>query len=155
VNDRAISWSSWKYEIHSWLSWGIGAGWKHAWYDPETWKDAYKFNSGSDREFYYKKINGNAMLIYSGGIVPNVDEPCPSIRLKTFRNGVQEYEYMRLLSELTGTKDKANKIVNEIINKPFGKNAIGNLDVWDYDAKKWDQSRIKMGELIHKMRKGQ
>ena len=100
INDRAISWSSWKYGIHSWLSWGIGAGWKHAWYDPETWKDVYKSGPGSDLEFPYKKINGSALAIYSGDIVPNVNGPCPSIRLKSLRDGVQEYEYMRMLSTL-------------------------------------------------------
>ena len=153
LNDRAISWSSWKYGIHSWLSWGIGAGWKHAWYDPETWKDAYKSGSGSDVQFSYKKINGSGMLIYGGGIVPNVVEPCPSIRLKALRNGVQEYEYMRLLTELTGSKEAADKIVNGIIKQPFGDNAIGVLDVWTFDPQKWDQGRVEMGELINKLSK--
>ncbi len=150
INDRAISWSCWKYGAHSWLSWGIGAGWKHAWYDPETWKDAYKMNSGSDINFPFKKLNGNGMLVYSGGIVPNVDAPCPSIRLKMLRNGVQEYEYLRKISELTGNDDIAYEFVNEIINAPFGEKAIGVIDVWDYDAKKWAEARIRLGELIHK-----
>jgi hypothetical protein len=151
VNDRAISWSCWKYGIHSWISWGIGAGWQHAWYDPETWKDAYKSQAGSDPEFPYKKLNGNGMLIYSPGIVPNVNEPCPSIRLKTIRNGIQEYEYLRLLSELDGNRDRADQMVSEIINEPFGDNAIGVIDVWTYDAAKWDQTRMKLGELIHEI----
>ena len=151
VNDRAISWSSWKYGIHSWLSWGIGAGWEHAWYDPETWKDVYKSGSGSDRQFPYKKINGSAMLVYSGGIVPNVNRPCPSIRLKTLRNGVQEYEYMRLLTQLNGSSKATDRIVNEIINKPFGEDSFGVLEVWDYDPKKWDMARIEMGNMMHKI----
>ena len=151
VNDRAISWSSWKYGIHSWLSWGIGAGWKHAWYDPETWKDVYKSGSGSDRQFPYKKINGSAMLVYSGGIVPNVSGPCPSIRLKTLRNGVQEYEYMRLLTQLSGSREEADRIVNEIINQPFGENSFGVLKVWDYDPQKWDMARVEMGKMMHKI----
>jgi len=151
VNDRAITWSSWKYDIHSWLSWGIGAGWKHAWYDPETWKDAYKSGPGTNDEFAYKKMNGNGMLIYSGGVVPNVNVPCPSIRLKTMRNGIQEYEYMRLLSKLTGSEDEANLIVNEVIHEPFGDASIGVLDVWEFDAQKWDQSRIQMGEQINEL----
>ena len=93
------------------------------------------------------------MLIYGGGIVPNVGEPCPSIRLKALRNGVQEYEYMRLLTELTGSKAAADKIVNGIIKEPFGDNAIGVLDVWTFDPQKWDQGRVEMGELINKMSK--
>ena len=100
-------------------------------------------------KYDHKKLNGNALLIYSPGIVPNVGGVCPSIRLKTMRNGVQEYEYMRLLSELDKNTDRVDKIVNSIINQPFGRNSIGNLDVWSYDAEQWDQSRIKLGELIN------
>jgi hypothetical protein len=148
VNDRGISWSTWKYKAYSWISWGVGAGWKAAWYDPETWKSA---NDGGNSKYDHKKLNGNALLIYSPGIVPNVNGVCPSIRLKTMRNGIQEYEYMRLLSELDKNTDRVDKIVNSIINQPFGRNSIGNLDVWSYDAEQWDQSRIKLGELINQI----
>jgi hypothetical protein len=150
VNDRAISWSCWKYNTYSWISWGVGAGWERAWYDPESWKDTYKTGSDSDAGFTYKKLNGNGLLIYSPGIIPNVNGACPSIRLKMMRNGVQEYEYMRLLSMIDGNKDRATEIVNGIIRDPFGEKSIGNLDVWSYDAEEWDKARIKMGELIHK-----
>lgn len=149
VNDRAISWSCWKYNTYSWISWGIGAGWERGWYDPESWKDAYKAGAEADAVFSHKKLNGNGMLIYSPGIVPNVDGPCPSIRLKTMRNGVQEYEYMRLLSDLDKNKKRVNNIVDDIINQPFGDKAIGKFDVWSYDAEKWDAGRIKLGELIN------
>jgi hypothetical protein len=136
VNDRAISWSSWKYKTYSWISWGIGAGWVRAWFDPESWKDTHK------------QLNGNGMLIYSPGVVPNVEAACPSIRLKTMRNGIQEYEYMRLLAKLDGNSARVDSIVNTIIKEPFGENSIGNLDVWSFNAAAWDQTRIEMGELI-------
>lgn len=150
VNDRAISWSTWKYKARSWISWGIGAGWKHAWYDPETWKSA---NDGGHATYSYKKLNGNALLIYSPGIVPNVSEVCPSIRLKAMREGIQEYEYMRLLSELDQSSSRADDIVNKVINEPFGKKSIGDLDVWTFDAQKWDESRIEMGRLMNSFNK--
>src|SRR5680860_92592 len=128
LNDRAISWACWKYDTHSWISWGIGAGWSHAWYDCETWKDAYRNIVGADPDYEFKKINGSEMILYRGGIVPNVSEPVPSIRLKTMRDGVQEYEYMRLLSGLDGKDERVDEIINEIIHRPFGKQAIGNLN---------------------------
>jgi len=148
INDRAISWSSWKYRAYSWISWGVGAGWKSAWYDPETWKDTYKSGSDSDADFTYKKLNGNGMLIYSPGIVPNVKVACPSIRLKAMRDGVQEYEYMRLLSQKDGNNDQVDEIVNRIIKHPFGDASIGNLDVWSFDAREWDRARIQIGKKI-------
>ena len=148
VNDRAISWSCWKYKTYSWLSWGAGAGWVNGWYDPESWKDASKERAESDAEFTYKKLNGNALLIYSEGVVPNVDGACPSIRLKALRNGVQEYEYMRLLANADGSAERVDSLVNTIIKNPFGPGAIGNKDIWVYDAQKWDETRVKMGEMI-------
>ena len=150
INDRAISWAAWKYHAYSWITWGATAGWKSAWYDPETWKDTYKHGSDTDAGYTFKKTNGNGQLLYSPGIVPNVNQVCPSIRLKMMRDGVQEYEYMRLLSEKDGNRDRVDKIVNGIIKQPFGKKSIGNLDVWSFDASQWDQTRIKLGELINK-----
>ncbi|MBK8883419.1 MAG: DUF4091 domain-containing protein [Bacteroidales bacterium] len=150
VNDRAISWSCWKYRAYSWISWGAGAGWVNGWYDPEAWKDASKAASEKDSEFTYKKLNGNALLVYSPGVIPNVDGPCPSIRLKTMRDGVQEYEYMRLLSEIDKSSARVDSVVNSIIKLPFGPKSIGNLDVWSFDAQKWDEARIAMGEMINK-----
>ena len=146
INDRALSWSVWKYKARSWISWGIGAGWKSAWYDPETWKSA---NDGGNSKYDMKKLNGNALLIYSAGIVPNVNGACPSIRLKTMRDGVQEYEYLKMLAALDKSDRQVNDIVNTVIKNPFGEQSVGNLDVWSYDAQKWDRARIIIGEKIH------
>jgi hypothetical protein len=147
VNDRAISWSVWKYKAHSWISWGAGAGWRSAWYDPETWKSAN--DGGNASGFDEKKLNGNGMMVYSPGIVPNVNTACPSIRLKMMRNGVQEFEYMKLLAIMDKNEDRVNAIVNRVINRPFGDSSIGNLAVWSYDPGQWDRSRDELGELIN------
>ena len=152
VNDRAISWCCWKYRTFSWLSWGAGAGWVNGWYDTESWKDASKERSEKEAEFTFKKINGSALMIYAPGVIPNVNGPCPSIRLKTMRDGVQEYEYMRLLAEADGNNIRVDSIVNSIIRQPFGPNSIGNLDVWSFEAETWDKSRILIGELIEEMK---
>ncbi|RYY31090.1 MAG: DUF4091 domain-containing protein [Chitinophagaceae bacterium] len=146
VNDRAISWTTWKYDAHSWLSWGIGAGWKAAWYDTETWKSV---NDGGHADGYAeKKLNGNGMLLYSPGIVPNVKGPCPSIRLKAMRDGIQEYEYLRLAAANGIAKDKLDQLVNGLVKQPFGEASMGKIDVWSYDPQKWDETRIILGDMI-------
>lgn len=148
VNDRAISWSCWKYGTYSWLGWGIAYGWEKAWYDPETWKDV-KHGVETDSGYDHKKTNGNALLAYSEDVIPNVSGVCPSIRLKTMRDGVQEYEYLRMLASLDGDSRRADSVVNTLIGEPFGDGAIGRLDVWQYDARKWDEARITLGQLIN------
>ncbi len=149
VNDRAISWSVWKYKAHSWISWGVGAGWKAGWYDSETWKRANDGGNGSAEGTDQKKLNGNALLIYSPGIIPNVHVACPSIRLKTYRDGIQEYEYMRLLSAIDKNEQRVSMVVNGVIGKPFGDQSVGKIDVWSYDPEKWDNSRLRMGAFIN------
>lgn len=153
INDRAISWACWKYKTYSWISWGVGAGWERGWYDPESWKDFYKEASEADAEFTYRTFNGNGSVIYKPGMVPNVSEPCPSIRLKTMRDGVQEYEYLRLLAKLDGHSKRADALVDQLIKEPFGDKSIGNLDVWSYDQEQWHQVRMELGELISKRKK--
>jgi len=146
VNERAISWSTFKYGTYSWLSWGIGAGWMAAWYDPETWKD---YRDDRDERQEQKILNGNGCLLYAPNIVPNVGVVCPSIRLKNIRNGIQEYEYLTLLKRLTPDSNAVHEVVNEIINEPFGRNAIGVIDVWNFNAEEWDKKRVQLGSQIH------
>ena len=148
VNERAISWATYKYGTFSWLSWGIGAGWRAAWYDPETWKD---YRDDRDERAEQKVLNGNGCLLYAPGIVPNVRKVSPSIRLKNMRNGVQEYEYLSMLENLTGSREQVMDLVNGIINEPFGRNAIGVTDVWSFDPEKWDQLRIHIGNRINEL----
>ncbi len=69
------------------------------------------------------------------------------------RDGVQEYEYMRLLSEIDGNEKRVEEIVNSIIKQPFGESSIGNLDVWIFDAEQWDMQRIQLGKLIEESNK--
>jgi hypothetical protein len=68
--------------------------------------------------------------------------------LKNLRNGVQEYEMMRLLKNIDKNDNRVKQIVNEIIYEPFGQQSIGKLDVWTFDAEKWDRARERMGDLI-------
>jgi hypothetical protein len=128
----------------------VGAGWERGWYDPESWKDFYKEASEADAEFTYRTFNGNGSVIYKPGMVPNVSEPCPSIRLKTMRDGVQEYEYLRLLAKLDGNTKRADALVDQLVKEPFGEKSIGNLDVWSYDQEQWHKVRMELGELISK-----
>ena len=65
------------------------------------------------------------------------------------RDGVQEYEYMRLLAEADKNRSRVDSVVNSIIKQPFGPKSIGNLDVWSFDATKWDEARIAMGRMIN------
>ncbi|MDH3650039.1 MAG: DUF4091 domain-containing protein, partial [Saprospiraceae bacterium] len=145
-NERLISWSCFKYESHTWCSWGMGSGWTTGWYNSETFKDLFRDHGTGPLS--YRRYNGNAMEVYAPGFVAGIDEPCPSLRLKNMRDGVEEYEYMQLLTKLDGNRDRVDKIVNSIVFDPYGKAAIGNLNPWNHNPNKWDEARILMGQLI-------
>jgi hypothetical protein len=66
------------------------------------------------------------------------------------RDGVQEYEYMRLLADIDKNNVRVDSLVNTIIKLPFGPKSIGKLDVWSFDPEEWDETRIVMGEMIEK-----
>ena len=145
TNERAISWACWKYRTLTWCSWGIGSQWVAAWYSPETWKHAIR---RKDKPTYFRSYNGNGQVVYAPGIVPSVNVICPSLRLKNMRDGVEEYEYFRLLSRLDGNSERADEVVNRIIDRPFGEQSIGNLDVWNHNPAQWDAARVEVGKLI-------
>ena len=151
TNERVISWASWKYQTLTWCSWGIGSQWSAAWYSPETWKHVIR---SEDKETYFRSYNGNGQVVYAPGVVPSVNVICPSIRLKNMRDGVEEYEFFRLLASLDGNRDgnrdRVDELVNRIINRPFGKESLGNLDVWNHNPEDWDTVRIETGELIER-----
>ena len=148
VNERAISWATFKHDAYSWIYWGIGAGWRAAWYDPETWKD---YRDDRDERAEQKILNGNGCLLYAPDIIPNVSAACPSIRLKNMRNGIQEYEYLKLLESHGSGRDQVMEIVNSIINEPFGRNSIGIIDIWSFNTEEWDQLRIQIGNQIEEL----
>jgi hypothetical protein len=149
TNERLISWSCWKYGTRTWLSWGIGAGWQTGWYNSETFKDYFRDHGTGPLS--HRNYNGNAMSIYAPGVVPGVNAVCPSIRLKNNRDGVEEYEYLRLLSQLDGNSRRVEKIVGRLVFNPYGKAAIGNLEAWNHNPGEWDAARIELGNLIEEM----
>lgn len=150
ANERAISWACWKYRTLTWCSWGIGSNWKSAWYAPETWKFAVRRDDGSTQ---YRAYNGNALEVYAPGIVPGIDLPCPTLRLKNMRDGVEEYEMLRLLAQLDGNTARADSVADILINRPFGAQSVGNLDVWNHNPGQWDTERVRLGAMIEQAAK--
>ncbi|MFH1071608.1 MAG: hypothetical protein V1794_18460 [Candidatus Glassbacteria bacterium] len=146
-NERAISWACWKYRTLTWCSWGIGSEWRAAWYSPETWKFASRDQQG---RLVYRSYNGNALEVYAPGIVPGVGVPCPTVRLKNMRDGVEEYEMLKLLAVRDGNPARADAAASRIIERPFGKQSVGRFDVWSHDPAEWDRVRIEIGRMIEK-----
>lgn len=138
--NRAIGWIGWKYRA-GWVEWEFDWNAFAAWYEAENFKEAGRI------------YNGSGQLIYRGAVM-GYDAPIPSIRLKAQRRGLQDYEYFWLLSERSGSRDAADRIVNEIVYKnPFGEPAMLDTEIWKNDPDTWERARIAAGEAIAKERK--
>jgi hypothetical protein len=75
-------------------------------------------------------------------------EPIPSIRLKSQRRGLQDYEYFWLLAQTKGA-EQVDKLVNQVIYKnPFGKAAMLDTEIWKNNPDAWEKVRFSVGEMI-------
>ena len=80
IDYRIIPWLCWKYDIKGFLYWSVN-------YWPYV--DPFK-NAGNTKW----EQNGNGLLFY-----PGKDGPIESLRMETFRDGMEDYEYIQLLFE--------------------------------------------------------
>lgn len=86
MNDtRIFTWMAWRYHLNGFLYYSTVNNYSF----PNPWTNEYSFGDNGDGTLFYP---GRVSLI--GG---RHDIPCPSIRLKTIRAALQDYEYMELL----------------------------------------------------------
>jgi len=85
LNYRVPLWINWRYGLTGLLYWTT-TYWRETtdpWVDPLSYRHQY---------------NGEGILFYPGTAV-GYDGPVPSIRLKAIRDGMEDYEYLRLLAD--------------------------------------------------------
>ncbi len=106
---RIPGWFSWTLELEGILYWHT-MSWavSKPMVDPWTESATCVINTG--------KWNGEGSLVYPGGAA-GIDGPVASMRLKAYRDGVQDYDYLYLLSQLIG-KDETKKI-SSVVAKDF------------------------------------
>lgn len=148
VGPRSWAWIARRYGIECWLYWEVcyfhdiynGCDWNDVWSDPisfdsrratwETWPD---WGNGDGTWFY-------------PGLPRGIAGPISSIRMKSWRRGAQDYEYMWLLDQ-QGKGDLANAIDTRIIPYAYG-DAEGRETSWSKDAAVWEEARREMGREL-------
>lgn len=90
VSHRALFWQMWKYQVEGLLYWGVNQ-WVSTLEAPvpdhsPRWPDGP----------FKPQLAGDGMLVYPGR---DIGEWWPSIRLAILRDGLEDYEYLRLLKE--------------------------------------------------------
>lgn len=147
-------WIAWRYDLdhlflYNMTEWNYfrlerGAGRDVAW-------------AGGKREIWENPLNqswqtnSQGVLIYPGQYV-GIRGVVGSIRLKQTRRGMQDYEYLWLLSQ-RGQKQLADEIARRIMPKALHEATDAGGDArnrghWQRDPRKWDEARREMAAAI-------
>jgi len=141
-------WIPWKYRnsVTTMCEWGTfyhGKG--------KRWRDPGLAAAMGSKQV----LNGDALLIYPGQFV-GLDGPVPCIRLKALRRGSQDFEYMRLLAQRTGSTRAADEIVDSVLFRAMHEALKPGQDYWkpkqrdtrSHDPQEWDKARRRLAERI-------
>jgi hypothetical protein len=115
TDPRVIPWVSWKYDVDEYFLWETGYVYTMS-TKRNPWLTPYQAYSGG------KVIWGLGSVLYTGNdnLFPSesrgIDGPIASIRIKNWRRGQQDYEYMRL-AEQAGLYPRP--IVEQIVPAAF------------------------------------
>ena len=124
LNYRISAWGSWQYQMTGLLYWSV-VFWERV---KDPWLDQLTI---------YGRYNGDGSLLYPGADA-GIDGPVTSIRLKNIREGMEDYEYFRILSDL-GDNDFVNEQVRKQIQTWFS---------WEKNPDKLMETREQLAQRI-------
>ncbi|MFI5394711.1 MAG: glycoside hydrolase domain-containing protein [Candidatus Binatia bacterium] len=87
------------YRVPSWIEWRYGQTGLLYW-TPWYWEQTNPWDSTATDVRSYATFNDSGMLVYPGNDVGYLNGPIASIRLKALRDGMEDYEYLKLLSDM-------------------------------------------------------
>jgi len=127
VANRIFPWLAWKYGIQGELYYNINEAYAKP---TDAWDNLYLFGGNGDGTLVYP---GRARMI--GG---KTDIPIESIRLKLIREGLEDYEYLVLLSKHDGAA-----AVSDLVNR-----FVTNAYTYDSHSEKIYTLRRQIAERI-------
>lgn len=167
---RVNGWIQHKKQIDRWFFWEStyynnfqgGTG------ETDVFNQAFTYgtNDGIDTEYHrgesgWNYMNGDGVLFYPGTDTHYPDSsygvtgPFASLRLKHWRRGVQDADYLALASEVDAAATAA--IVERMIPKVLWENGVENTEdptyvycdiSWSTDPDVWEQARKQLADII-------
>ncbi len=165
---RALAWGQHKKRIDRWFYWEstyynnyqAGEGQTNVFQQAAT----FGGNGGNDPvqgETGWNHSNGDGVLFYPGtdklfpGEAYAVSGPLASLRLKLWRRGIQDGEYLELAA--AKDPDKVKQIVQQMIPKAMWEVGVSDpgdptwvrADIsWSIDPDEWEQARAQLAAII-------
>ena len=160
VSMRVMAWAQYKKQIHRWFYWYANVNSPIDWFvSPVTW-GAVTYNNYSDGQTSSDGAsNGFGLLVYPGSSVYanqtsyRVDGPFGSLRIKEWRRGIQDTDYLALASRYNPAQVKAimSRIVPYVLweypdNTPSFYQGSGQS--WSVDPDVWEAARAELSQII-------
>ncbi len=145
---RTWAWIARRYGVQGWLLWET-CYFKDIYNDytgNDVWTDPLTFDSRHRSGAWPDWGNGDGTLFYPGA-ARGVAGPVSSIRMKEWRRGAQDYEYMWLLDR-QGRSASADAQAAAMIPYAFG-DAEGLTSSWSEDPAVWEAARAAMGNELN------
>lgn len=165
---RELPWGHYKKGVERWFYWEStyydnfqgGMGQTNVFQRAQTF-GGYNYDDDSLGEAGWNYFNGDGVLFYPGTDTRFPDEsygvsgPFASLRLKLWRRGIQDVDYLTLAASINPTRTA--EIVNEMVPKvlwEYGVEDPGDptwvlTDIsWSTDPDDWEAARAELADII-------
>jgi len=158
---RTLPWAQYKKGIDGWFYWQANlSGTANRFQNALTWGSQSYFDPFLGMYGNNGTTNGNGVLVYPGTDVMNqsdsygVDGPFASLRLKEWRRGIQDADYLALASQINAGATRS--IINSMIPKALWENPapggdpswfVGSVS-WSPDPDNWEAARAQLAQII-------
>jgi hypothetical protein len=146
VDFRVIPWIGWKYDLDQYFYWMT-----NYWID---WSDGgRRWNIFTNPRNTQYQRNGSGTFFYPGQDKVYLEEdrglpgPMASIRMKNWRRGMQDYEYLWLANEM-GLAEDIERIVNQAVPAALWDTTSRSDVSWSVHGFPFEALRQELAELI-------
>ena len=170
VSPRTIPWAQWKKGIARWFYWEstfyydfqVKRARQNVWTTANTYGSDDRFDPKRGRTGY-NYANGDGVLFYPGTdtqypeVSLGVNGPIASLRLKYWRRGVQDADYVALANAVDPVA--TNAIVQRMVPKVLWETGVQTTDdpswrlggvSWSIDPNDWERARRELAAIIER-----
>ncbi len=161
VAPRVIPWAQYKKGVQTWFYWQTSpAGTQDLFQNAVTWGTQTYFDALLGWYGSNGPTNGNGVLVYPGTDLSNpldsygVDGPFASLRLKEWRRGIQDTDYLSLAAKIDPVA--VQTIMNSVVPQVLWENPSPGGDPswfrgpvsWSSDPDVWEAARAQLAAII-------
>jgi hypothetical protein len=158
---RTIAWAQYKMKLGRWFYWYANISSNlDTFTTTVTWGSKQRFDNGAGWTGNNGTTNGNGMLVYPGTDINQpqnsygVDGPFASLRLKEWRRGIQDADYLALASRIDPITTRS--IINRVMPRALWENPAPGGDPswftgtisWSANPDDWEAARAQLGAII-------